>query len=324
LGDPLIRVKNIDFLLTFKCPAECQHCSYKAGPKRTGYIKPKLTSQYLEELTNMQPLQSAWIHGGEPFLYYDYLEHIIKKAKELGIPQRGVITNSFWAKDEKIAKKKLRRLKDCGLTAITFSADFFHQEFVPLENVRNALKSATEIGFDNIFVDSYFVNDVSSYNYFNQFTNRNLEILEEIEGVEFHRFPMSVEGRGITLAEYITLKTDIPSGNCPVPYWIDGNFENPETIEIDCENNVTLCPGICIGNTNIKSLTKIIQDYDVDNHPVLSIIWKEGPIGLLKIAKEEGFQEINQYANECHLCYELRKFLQPIYSYSLAPKECYY
>lgn len=322
-GDSHMNVKHVDFLLTFKCSAECQHCSYKAGPRRTGYINSKDSSEYLEELTNIQPLQSVWVHGGEPFLYYDCLEHIIKKAKGLGIPRRGVITNSFWAKDEKIAKKKLRELKDCGLTALTFSADFFHQEFVPLENVRNALKSAVGIGFDNISVDSYFVNDVTSYNYFNQFTKKNLELLEETDGVEFHRFPMSVEGRGITLTEYITLKPDIPLGNCPVPFWIDGNLQNPETIEIDSEGNVTLCPGICIGNTNMQSLPKIIKDYDVEKHSILSIIWKEGPIGLLKIAKEHGFQQTQQYANECHLCYELRNFLQPVYPYSLVPKECY-
>lgn len=87
-----MKVKNVDFLLTFKCPAKCQHCSYKAGSNRTGYIKPKESSQYLEELTNMHPLKAVWIHGGEPFLYFDYLEHIIKEATKLDISYIGVIT----------------------------------------------------------------------------------------------------------------------------------------------------------------------------------------------------------------------------------------
>ena len=316
-------IKNVDFLLTFKCPAKCQHCSYKAGPKRVGYIKPGEATQYLKELTEMQPLQSVWVHGGEPFLYFNCLEHIIKQAKKLKIPRIGVITNSFWGKDVKSTKKKLERLKDIGLTVLTFSADFFHQEFIPLEYVRYALKSAVDIGFEDIYVDSYFVDDITTENYFNQITKSNLEMLGELESVEFHKLPMSVEGRGTNLLEFVRLKTDIPSGKCPVPFWIEGNLENPETIEIDYEGNVTLCPGISIGNTNIQSLTKIIKDYDVDKHHVLSIIVKEGPIGLLKIAKEKGFQINTQFANECHLCYELRKFLQPIYPYSLAPKECY-
>jgi organic radical activating enzyme len=318
-----LQVKHVDFLITFKCPAKCQHCSYKAGPKRTGYIKPKESSIYLKELTNIEPLESVWIHGGEPFLYFNNLEYIIKEANKFDISRRGVITNCFWAKNEKIGKTKLESLKKAGLTAIAFSSDFFHQEFIPLEYVRNALKSAVNIGFEKIYMDSYFVDDIISDNYFNQITKSNLEILGEMEDVEYHRFPMSVEGRGTELTEHVKLKDVIPSGNCPVPFWIEGDLENPETIEIDCEGNVTLCPGICIGNTNIKSLTKIIQDYDIGKQPVLSIIWEEGPIGLLKIAKDKGFQQNQQYFNECHLCYELRKFLQPIFPYSLAPRDCY-
>ncbi|MFX1391597.1 MAG: radical SAM protein [Promethearchaeota archaeon] len=318
-----MQVKHVDFLLTFKCPAECQHCSYSAGPKRTGFIKPKESSGYLKELKENYPLQSVWVHGGEPFLYFESLEHIIKEANKLNIPRRGVITNSFWAKNEKIVKKKLERLKKAGLTAITFSADFFHQQFISLEYVRNALSSAVAIGIGDIYVDSYFVDDINTYNYFNQLTKNNLEILEEIQSVEFHKFPMSVEGRGTELIEYLKLKEETPSGKCPVPFWIEGNLENPETIEIDSEGNVTLCPGICIGNTQIQHLTKIICNYDIDKHPILSIISKEGPIGLLEIAKERGFKQNQQFVNECHLCYELRKFLYPYYSYSLAPKECY-
>ncbi|MFX0104275.1 MAG: radical SAM protein [Candidatus Hodarchaeota archaeon] len=318
-----MRVKHVDFLLTFKCIAKCQHCSYKAGPNRTGYIKKKEVLKYLKELTDLRPLESVWVHGGEPFLYFECLEYIIKQAKNFDIPRRGVITNSFWAENEKIAYKKLDRLKKVGLSVLTFSSDFFHQEFIPLEYVRNGLKAATTLGFGDIYVDSYFVNDITMNNYFNQITNNNLELLGEIENIEFHRYPMSVEGRGIGLIEYLNLRAELPLGKCPVPFWIEGDLQNPDTIEIDYEGNVTLCPGICIGNTNIQSLTKIIQDYDVDKNPILSSIWREGPIGLLKTAKEQGFQQNQQYVNECHLCYDLRKFLRPTFPYSLAPRDCY-
>lgn len=98
-------VKNVDSLLTFKCPAKYQHCSYRAGLNRVGYINPKEASKYLKELTEIQPLQSVWTHGGEPFLYFSYLEHIIKDAKKLGIPRKGVITNSFWEKILKLQRK---------------------------------------------------------------------------------------------------------------------------------------------------------------------------------------------------------------------------
>ena len=316
-------VSNVDFLLTFKCPAECQHCSYKSGPKRTGFINLKEVSGYLNELIKMHPLQSVWVHGGEPFLYFDYLEQIIKEAKKREIPDRGVISNCFWAKNEKIAMNKLEILKKAGLMSLTFSFDYFHQKFIPWDYVKNALKSAITLSFEKVYLDSYFLESLDSYNEFNRITKDNLRNLGEIEGVTYHQMVMSLEGRGAELSEYMKKNKEIPSGKCPVPFWIDGDFQNPETIEIDSEGNVTLCPGICIGNTNIQSLTKIIQNYNVESHPVLSFIWKEGPIGLLKIANEQGFQQNQLYVNECHLCYELRKFLRSIYPYSLAPKECY-
>ncbi|MFX0034828.1 MAG: hypothetical protein ACFE9I_04200 [Candidatus Hermodarchaeota archaeon] len=81
-----MKVKHVDFLLTFKCTAECRHCSYKAAPNRTGCIKPKQTYQYLEELIKIFPLESVWVHGGEPFLYFESLEQIIRKANEMDIP----------------------------------------------------------------------------------------------------------------------------------------------------------------------------------------------------------------------------------------------
>ncbi len=110
---------------------------------------------------------------------------------------------------------------------------------------------------------------------------------------------------------------------CPVPFWIEGDLQHPKTIEIDSEGNITLCPGISIGNTKIQSLTEIIQNYDCDKHPFLSIISKKGPIGLLELATAKGFEETQNYVNECHLCYELRKYLHPNYPLFLAPKECY-
>ncbi len=318
-----MQVNHVDFLLTFKCPAKCRHCSYKAGPERSGYIKLKEASQYIEDLSQLSPLESIWVHGGEPFLYFNNLVQIIKEAKSWNIPRIGVITNSYWAKSEKKAYKMLSQLRVTGLTSITFSSDAFHQEFVPIKYVKNGLKSAVGLGFDKITVDSYFLDDVNIDNEFNQITRKNLEQLEQINQVKFQKLVMSVEGRGTNLKQYVKLQEELPSGKCPVPFWIEGDLEDPKTIEIDCEGNVTLCPGICIGNTTNWSLQEIIKECDVNKHPILSIILNHGPIGLLDEAKKHGFQQDQRFVNECHLCCEMRRYLQPIFSSFLAPKSCY-
>ena len=121
----------------------------------------------------------------------------------------------------------------------------------------------------------------------------------------------------------INFKKEIPSGNCPVPFWIEGDLKNPKTIEIDSDGNVTLCPGICIGNTHNLSLTEIVGDYDYKKHPILSNIINKGPVGLLDLAKAHGFEHEQKFVNECHLCYELRRYLEPIFPNFLAPEHCY-
>ncbi|MFX0091157.1 MAG: radical SAM protein [Candidatus Hodarchaeota archaeon] len=320
-----MQIKSVDFLLTFKCPAKCKHCSYKAGPERKGHIDLKDAEGYLEELVKIQPLESITVHGGEPFLCFEQLKGIMKKAKELNLPQRGVITNSYWAKTQVVAKEKLIELKEAGLTRITFSFDAFHQEYIPVENVKNAIISAVNIGFDKLWVDSYFLGGLNADNIYNNSTRnarKVIENLKESDKFEINNYKADFEGRGAELVEYVEPKAEIPSGRCPQPFWIGGELKSPTTIEIDCEGNVTLCPGICIGNTKNQSLGKIIQEYNYSSHPILSKIVKEGPIGLLKTARIKGFKQ-QTFADECHLCYEVRKFLSPHYPQHLAPASCY-
>ena len=318
-----MQVKGVDFLLTFKCPSKCRHCSYKAGPERTGYMKLEDAERYLKELTDTQPLQSIGAHGGEPFLYFELLKWIMEKAKELEVSRTWVITNGYWAKTKEIAKKKLVELKKAGLTSITFSVDGFHQEYIPLESVRNGIEAAATVGFERVCVDSYFLGHPDSDNFYNVLTRKAIESLGTLDKVEINKRQADFEGRAAELARYVESKPETPAGKCQVPFWIGGDLKDPQGVEIDFEGNVTLCPGICIGNTKIKSLTQILQNYDHLAHPILSIIAKEGPIGLLEVAISKGFGEQRKFIDECHLCYEVRKFLRRYYPQYLAPRNCY-
>jgi len=313
----------IDFLVTFRCPSRCKHCCYRAGPERKGNMQSRDVQRYLEELSNTQTLESVGAHGGEPFLYFELLLSFFRKARELGIDKRWVITNGFWAKTNKIARMKLEKLKNAGLKSITFSVDGFHQEFIPLDTVKKGIKASTKIGFERVCVDSYFLGCPDNKNSYNLTTKRALEELSNMEGVEFHLRKADFEGRGAELANKIELKEEIPRGKCQAPFWIGEDIRNPRGVEIDFAGNVTLCPGIRIGKVGSRSLTQILEDYNCSEHPILSIIAREGPIGLWKLASEKGFSQKKNFADECHLCYEMRKFLRQHYPQHLAPMNCY-
>lgn len=319
-----MNIKALDFLLTFKCNAHCKHCCYRAGPERRGYIPSDRALEWMGELNNIHPLNGITIHGGEPFLYFDDMLIIIKKARELGIPQRWVITNAYWAQDQSIVNKKLRALKDAGITAITFSVDAFHQEHVPLKIIKTAIRSAVQYDLDTVVIDSYFLYNEENDCEYNQKTHKYVSNLNNIQNLKYNRFIASIEGRAASLLvdnEYT--QEEIPSGKCNPPFWLGSSLQNPETIEIDWQGNITLCPGLSLGNAIKQSLPEIIENYNYREHPIIKIIVEKGPIGLYELAKTHGYHSNKKFVDECHLCYEMRKYLQKRFPEYMAPVTCY-
>lgn len=320
-----MRINSVDFLLTFKCNSQCVHCCYQAGPQRRGFIRGKQTDQWLTEIQKTQPLNSVTIHGGEPFLYFDIMRAILKRARALNLEQRWVITNGFWVEGYDMAKEKLRALKEAGLTAITFSVDAFHQEYVSLDKVRAGIKSAAYLNLDMVAVDSYFLCAENSENSYNIQTRKSLDTLRMLSNVKFNKFTAAFEGRAAELlVEQEFTKEKIPDGKCHPPFWLGDDLKDPKTVEIDCEGNITLCPGICIGNAETQPLSEIIRQYDYRQHPIIRVIVEKGPIGLFELARSKGYQGTQRFVNECHLCYEMRRYLHRQYHQYLAPQGCYY
>jgi MoaA/NifB/PqqE/SkfB family radical SAM enzyme len=319
-----MNIKGIDFLLTFKCPSQCKHCSYRAGPQREGYMNSQDAIRWLTEATATQSIQSLTIHGGEPFLYFEVLQNCLRKAKDLNIPQRWVITNGYWAETRALAEEKLGLLKEHGLTCITFSVDAFHQEYITLDNVKTGIGAATQIGFVTIAVDSYYI---VSKNYDVPYNKVTAEVIDNLNGlpdVHFFHYPVSFEGRATDyLTEGVQLQKEIAGDRCRFPHWLGDDNQNPHTVEIDFEGNVTLCPGICIGNARNSSLSKILENYDYRNHPIMRTVVEDGPIGLFKLAEAKGYKGDGNFVSECHLCYAMRRFLRTFYPQYLTPAGCY-
>jgi hypothetical protein len=87
--------------------------------------------------------------------------------------------------------------------------------------------------------------------------------------------------------------------------------------------NVSICPGLCIGNTKNESLSKILRDYDYRKHPIIKLLAEHGPCKLIDLLESKTQIQPGKYVNECHLCYELRNQLRASYLELLAPENCY-
>ena len=319
-----MQVRGASFLITFRCPSKCEHCVYNAGPEQEGHIKVNDAEKWLSELVETQRFEWLTLHGGEPLLYLDEMKAILRMAKELEVPRRGAITNGYWAKTPLIAIKTLKELTDAGLNRITFSVDGFHQRYVDIRNVKLGIEAAISIGIDRVWVDSYYLESIDSENMYDKLTKSALKEVQGMNGVEYSLHPVDYEGRGAnSLLSYAKMSSKIPGGKCVLPYWLEGDLQNPKVIEVDFEGNITLCPGICIGNAKTNSLSAILSNFAFTNHPIIHILVEEGPIGLHRLATQHGFEPGSKFVNECHLCFEMRRLLHEHYPNHLAPTRYY-
>jgi hypothetical protein len=319
-----MQLTGVDLLLTFRCPSQCKHCVYKAGPNRSGHMSRDDIQRWLSELKTSQPLEGLTVHGGEPTVYFDTLCFALHSAKQLEIPKRGIITNGYWATTDQTAQNRLLKLKRAGLTRITFSVDSFHQEFIPFKNVHKGIEAASSIGFNHIWVDSQFLELEHPTNDYDIKTQKMLDALTDLKNIEISKYQVDFEGRAAeTLAELVPPNPRIPKGKCQTPYWLGKSLKEPKAIEIDYEGNVTLCPGICIGNANTTSISSLLSKYDSFDNVIIQRLAEKGPIGLLDLAKKQGLRITQKFVNECHLCYEMRKLLRAYYPQFLQPAQCY-
>ena len=315
-----MQVYGASFLITFRCPSKCEHCVYNAGPSQVGHVNPNDANKWLITLAKSQQFEWLTLHGGEPFLYLDLMRTIFKTASELGIPRRGAITNGYWAKNQSKAREILESLIDAGLNRITFSVDGFHQQYINIENVKLGIEAALSLGIDKIWVDSYCLESLEAENEYDRLTKLVLAEVSRMTGVEYSLYPVDFEGRAQSLHHHVEMSSEIPQGHCELPFWLGGNLQNPEVVEIDYNGNVTLCPGICIGNAKTDTLSEVIDGYNWIDHPIIRILVERGPIGLYGLAIQHGLKPNSKFVNECHLCYEMRRLLHEFYPKYLLPR----
>ena len=314
-------IKMLTFLVSYKCTNECKHCALQASPNQEEItIKPDDVKKYLEDVSKDFNIVEVNFFGGEPLLDLNLLIDLIKEAKNFDIPRIGLPTNGYWGKDDIIAKKYAKKLKEAGVNLIGFSVDAFHQEFIPFEVVKRAIKASHEAGIESLLTISQTLGSQDDKNPYNEKTNEMIEdISREFPFCQVIKSPLQVKGRAIkNLTEYYPMST-IPMDKCLI-------FKSPMYM-IDPFGWVFHqgCQGICLGNAKKDSLSKIISEFKPRKHPITGRVMSKGGVsGLLELAIEKGFKPQEGYADKCHLCYTVQNFLRPFYPNILEPLNLYF
>jgi len=336
---------------TYRCTSTCAHCHLRAGIDRPAKsISYDLTLSAIQDLQRLNNLELVVFLGGEPGLYPNLLHQLAASIHALGVGLR-VETNASWAINRQAAMEFLEPLM-AAKTQVMFSIDSFHEPFVDPARVVEAIGVVVELGGDwNI--ETPYLDLVTQNNPYDQRTRQllaeamkgieqrtglvlNPEIVKAVPGQYTIRlFNQSkaylaegrvfFKGRGAhTLAPLVAEGRGVPAEVCDtVPWWGNGSQSTTELLALDPDGYISKECGIVFGNIEQQSIADILNTFDASQHPILSMLINEGPLGLAREARELGYVMKTDYADQCHLCQEAREALRVKYPEYLAPEQQY-
>jgi len=304
-------ITSLGLHVTDHCNARCLHCAFGCGPEIEGFMRLEEAKRYATDVKALD-IEIVCITGGEPMLYPHLVEEIIRQCSRLSFPEIWLFTNGFWAHNLPKACATVEKLRSLGLTKMFTSIDFFHQIYVPIESVKNAIEASLESMLE-VSIDARFIGDLDEENEFNSATRVFLEslgnLLLKVEVIKAQ--PMFVGRAAESLAKHVKMKpsSEILNERCP-DAWAGGTLGSPLGVDVDEFGFVTICPGLSIGNARAVSLRKIVEEYDYRDFAVIAALHDDGMEGLMNLTSKNGFVPKEAYINGCHFCYEARKFLK--------------
>ena len=252
----MIKLKGISFILTYQCNLDCAHCFFSHDSRKGCVLGPTTVKNCLDDIQDIFHLEWLHVTGGEPFLFQNSLMEIIKIGKDHGISNIGTVTNAFWATSRDIAIRLLDKFKDAGLTGLCVSADSFHQAYIPLERIKNAIHAMKYLNLNgHSFVVSCFIGPTKRDS---PQDKKTLAILEELKdfGIPLAEVFVRPLGKGLSVYGYgDNGSIDGPCEELCVCLG-DIGFQEPQMVYVDPYGFVQICYGLTAGSIKKKSFKK--------------------------------------------------------------------
>ncbi len=298
----MVGIKRRPFLLTYRCDLECDHCFVWGSPKGKGTFTLDQVRNVLSEAKKLETVNYIAIEGGEPFLYYPIMVKTVKEAVDLGFRVE-ILSNCYWATSSRDAVEWLSPMAETKNVELSLSSDLYHGESWINEEVKNAAKAAKLL---NIKAGVISVKCPAS----------EASGTKEIEGAKVDSWELMYKGRAfLKLAEKASKKPWSEFKKCPYE-----NFTKQERVHVDSFGHVHVCQGISIGNAWQKPFSKIIEEYNLYENPILEPLVRGGPVALVE---KFGLPHEEVYADACHLCFATRLLLREKYPDILVPDQMY-
>ncbi len=294
---------GIHLLLTYKCTLECEHCFVYSSPNAEGTMTLSQIRNVLDESRKIGSVEWIYFEGGEPFLFYPSMLEAIKLARGLGF-KVGIVTNAYGAISEEDAEVLLRPLAELGVTYLSISDDSFHYEKEKDSPAKQALAVARKLGIPTspICIQKPFVEALPGKG-----QDKGKPVLGG--GAMF-------KGRAVEkLTAELPRRSWIELNKCPYE-----DLQSPSRVHVDHYGHVHICQGLTIGNMWQRPLSVLALEYSADSHPICGPLIKGGPAQL---ARQYNIDHEEDYVDECHFCYLVRRALIDRFPEYLAPRQVY-
>jgi MoaA/NifB/PqqE/SkfB family radical SAM enzyme len=268
------------------CNIKCSHCVAAKDSHDTTKMDLSKAKEVIVELSEAG-VNGVSFTAGEPLVFFDDLIELVTLCRELNIYTR-VVTNCFWAADKDVARDKLVKLKKSGLSQLRMSFSRWHQQHIPEENIKLAVKVCEGIGLD------YFVSFVTD------FSNRD-EIFESFlrkHKIKFFPEPLIYHGRAKAF-ERPEIFTDYQLNTCQMNSYISPDFNMYGCC--DAGSYFTTTDFFLLGNINTTPISELFDRFEKD------ILYNcIRTLGISTIASYLGMssKEIVTY-QKCELCSKL-------------------
>jgi hypothetical protein len=312
-------------MLTDWCGASCASCYLGCGPDKSDWMDREAALSLWRQLVEASP-RGCRVHvtGGEPFGRWELLIDVCRAAQAEGLaPLEKVETNGYWATSDAIIRDRLGALDAAGMRTLGVSADPYHQQYVPIDRVRRLVAVAREaLGPDRVQVrwEDWLADGCDTA-------------------------AMTDTERASLLADYLQAGRDRLNGRAAQMLAPLTEFEPIEAfVGLECRKGLlrgkhvhvfpdgSIMPGVCAGillgrATTEKPASVVWQELDAGfaERPIVGTLACEGPVGLVAMAQEYGFEPASGYARKCHLCWSIREFLfsKGLFLAELGPSSIY-
>jgi len=262
------------------------------------------------------PVANVVFTGGEPTLFRKDIIRTLKHIHKVGSAPTRIVTNAYWGKDYKKAYEFVLSLKEAGLSEFNFSVDDFHQKYIDLSAIHNAIEVCLSLEIPVLLAHKIFPGCEITKKTFDDLVGFEIPIYEELTDEEHAKELLCIStgatipvGRG---ADKVNLEDWVPEDTNP-EVWSGPCKEVLKNITVQADGSLSPCCGIIerkmptfyMGDLSTTPLADVIKR--ANGSTIYNWLALEGPEGIMREIQNRAPDEkfLGRYLQNCQLCQEI-------------------